>query len=80
MNKNLLFLMSLSISSVAFSQDLLKKVDGEQIDVKVLEISKTEIKYKKSNVADSPIYIICTKEVNNITFSNGEIEFFNQSI
>ncbi|WP_291116412.1 MULTISPECIES: hypothetical protein [unclassified Empedobacter] len=80
MNKNLLFLITLSISSVAFCQDLLKKVDGEQIDVKVLEISKTEIKYKKNNVVDSPIYKIDTNDVNNITFSNGEIEFFNKSI
>src|SRR5690606_3935701 len=44
---------------------------------KVSEIGLNEIKFKKSNNPDGPIYIISKKEVSQIIFNNGEIEHFS---
>ena len=41
----------------ANAQDVLVRKGGEVENVKVLEVSPTEVKYKKSNNEDGPIFI-----------------------
>ena len=42
-------------SFFAFSQDLITKKDGTDIEAKILEVSNTELKYKKLDNIDGPV-------------------------
>ena len=42
----------------AWSQDLITKRTGEDIKAKVTEVGQTEIKYKKYDNPDGPVYSI----------------------
>ena len=55
-------------------QDTLIKVNGAISVVKLLEISGTEIRYKKSDFPDGPTYIENKSGIRTIIFSNGTRE------
>lgn len=67
--------MLLSATS-AFSQDVIVKKDGSTIVSKVLEITGTEVKYKKFSNPSGPTYSILKSEVQCINYENGEKETF----
>jgi hypothetical protein len=56
------------------AQDIIVKKDGSTITSKVEEINNTDIKYKKWNNLDGPLYSISRSEVVVINYQNGEIE------
>jgi hypothetical protein len=58
--------------------DLLTFKDGKEARVKILEISKAQIKYKKCNMADGPLYVINKSELFMIAYSNGTKEVIMQ--
>lgn len=60
----------------ANAQDLMVKTDGEEIEAKILEITPDVIKYKKHSNIDGPLYTIDKGVVKEITFENGDKEFF----
>ncbi len=62
----------------SFAQDKIYKTDKSIIDAKVLEISTTEIKYKKFSNQSGPSYIVPVKDVSMIVYENGEKETYNQ--
>lgn len=64
------------IAGMAMAQDVIVKTDNSTILSKVLEISSTEIKYKKWDNQDGPLYTISRSEVASINYENGEIETF----
>ncbi|MBL0329635.1 MAG: hypothetical protein IPP64_09515 [Bacteroidetes bacterium] len=47
----------LFISMICYSQDTILKRNSEKILAKVIEITPTEIKYKKTAFLDGPTYI-----------------------
>lgn len=57
--------------------DVLSLKNGEEIKGKVVEVSQTEIKYKKCDNLDGPLYIIPKSDVAKIKFSNGTTEVIN---
>lgn len=59
-----------------FSQDLIKKRNGDEIISKVLEINPSEVKYKKYDNQDGPTYTILISEVSSIKYQNGTEELF----
>ncbi len=59
------------------AQDKIHKTDKSVIDAKVLEISTSEIKYKKFSNPNGPAYIIPKLEVSMIVYENGEKEVYN---
>lgn len=59
-----------------WAQDKILKKDNTSIDATVLEISQTEIKYKKFSNPTGPTYVVPKSEVNMITYGNGEKEIF----
>ena len=63
----------------SYSQDKLFKPDGTKLEVKVLEVTQTEIKYKKWSNQDGPIYTINKNEVMMILYQNGENEVISAS-
>jgi len=83
MKNRFLFLSLMSFllclfSGPAFSQDIIIKLTGEEIEAKVLEVNPTEVKYKKFNNQDGPLFIIKKSEIFMIKYASGEKEVFNQ--
>ncbi|MEI8137415.1 MAG: DUF4190 domain-containing protein [Bacteroidota bacterium] len=56
--------------------DAITLKNGEEISAKILEITPIEIKYKKCNMQDGPMYIVKKTDVFMIKYSNGSKEVF----
>ena len=61
----------------SYSQDQLFKKDNTKIEVKILEINPTEIKYKLFTYQDGPTIIIAKSDVALIIYQNGSHEAFS---
>ncbi len=60
-----------------FAQDQLFKRDNSKTEVKVLEVTPTEIKYKLFTYQDGPLITVPKSEVALIIYQNGAHETFN---
>lgn len=67
-------------SLTASAQDVIVKKDGSTILSKVIEIGTTEIKYKKWNNQNGPMYTIGKNDVQTINYENGEKETFSDVV
>lgn len=74
--KYIFSVLLLFISVFAFSQDTIIKNNGDVILVKITEINPTEIKYKKFDYQDGPVYVDNKSEIQTIKYSNGIKEEF----
>lgn len=74
-----ILLFAFSISTL-FAQDTIFKRNNDKIVAKVLEITPSEIKYKKFNFQDGPTYVDKKSEIQIIIYSNGMKEAFEQEI
>jgi hypothetical protein len=68
----------LLMTCLSYSQDKIFKINGETIDSKIEEINVNDIKYRKFENLNGPIYTIEKKELRQIKFENGTIESFPQ--
>jgi hypothetical protein len=75
MKKFLLLLCALSGFAMQ-AQDTLYTVSGQKISAKVIEINKTEIKYKKASNPDGPVYVVDKTDVALIEYQNGSKELY----
>jgi hypothetical protein len=66
-------------SIFSFSQDILIKVNGESLIVKIKKISENEITFKKWSFLDGPDYSLSTSSVYEVIFENGITEIFNKA-
>ena len=64
-------------TTVAFSQDQLTKTDGTTMNVKIVEVGETTIKYKKSDNLDGPSYSVAIKDVAKVKYKNGSEDVFS---
>jgi hypothetical protein len=71
-----LFLLFFTVTT-GYAQDQLFKKDNSKTDVKILEITPTEIKYKLFTYQDGPTITILKSEVALIIYQNGAHEAFN---
>jgi len=76
MKKIIVVLTLLLFSSISFAQDVLTKKTGEDIQSKVLEVTATEIKYKKFDNLNGPLIIVLKSEVLMIRYENGTKDVF----
>ena len=60
-----------------YAQDLIILKDGNTIEAKVMEISPTEIKYKRFDHLDGPTIVILAVNVLSIRYENGRTEIIN---
>lgn len=79
--KNFLSILTLLFlsASTTFAQDIITNKNGDDIKSKVLEVSQSEIKYKKFGNANGPTYTISKSEVFMIKYENGEKDVFGES-
>ena len=66
------------MSILSFGQDLITKKNGEDIKAKVTEVTLSEIKYKKFENLEGPIYSLLIKDVLIIRYENGSKDLFTQ--
>jgi hypothetical protein len=78
MKKFIVVLYLLLCSVLGFAQDVLTKKNGEDISSKVLEVTTTEIKYKKFDNLNGPTFTILKSEVLLIRYENGTKDVFNE--
>jgi hypothetical protein len=62
------------------AQDTLVKRDGDKILSKILEVGASDLKYKRSDSPDGPVYVIHKWEVRYVVYTNGRKESFEDVI
>lgn len=67
---------AVSISTTAIAQDVIIFKNGEEKNVKVIEILPTEIKYKKFENLDGPLYAEEKAKIFMIRYENGQKDVF----
>ncbi|MFY7965777.1 MAG: hypothetical protein ACOVO1_12835, partial [Chitinophagaceae bacterium] len=65
------------ITFLTFAQDRLVKKDKTEVKIKVIEITDTDVKYKKTDNINGPLYSIKKIEVSVIIYANGQVEIFD---
>ena len=67
----LLFILFICSSNIIKAQDTLSMRSGENILVKVIEVGTTEVKYKKLDNLNGPIFSILKSDLLIIKYENG---------
>lgn len=60
-----------------FSQDTIVKVNKDTIQAKILEVGISEIKYKRFDNPEGPIFVIPKSDILLIRYVNGGTDNFN---
>ncbi len=78
--KKLIFtvLTSIFTMTLCFSQDIITKKSSEDIQAKVLEVTTTEIKYKKFDNLNGPTFTLLKSDVLMVRYENGTKDIFNE--
>lgn len=69
-------LCAVGLLSGVQAQDVIMKRSGEKLEAKVLEITPSEIKYKRFESLEGPTYIISKNDVTLIQYANNTSETF----
>ena len=70
----LAFAILCMISAFAADVDIIIKTNSEKIEALIQEVSDTEIRYKKANNPNGPMFVIKMDDVSTILYSNGEVQ------
>ena len=60
-----------------FAQDIIITNDARKINAKILEVSKSEIRYKEKDNIDGPTFIMSINDINSIIYANGKVVIFD---
>ena len=69
-------LIAIFTLTLCFSQDVITTRSGESIQARVLEVGQTEIKYKKFDNLEGPVYWILKSVVLMVKYENGTVDVF----
>ncbi|MDE5560540.1 MAG: hypothetical protein K2J00_01870 [Bacteroidaceae bacterium] len=76
--KKILFVAAMAVSSLSMSaQDILVRKGGDVENVKVLEVTPTEVKFKKFNNQNGPTFTERRSNLISVKYENGEVQKFN---
>lgn len=76
--KKLTLIAFLIMAINSWGQDTIYLRSDQRIACKILEVSPTEVKYKKAELSDGPLYIENKSAILQIKYSNGFIDVFPQ--
>jgi hypothetical protein len=74
MKQFILLLLPLLFTGLAQAQDIILKTSGDELHVKVTEITLTDILYKESDSLQAPLFSLPKAEVFMIKYANGAKE------
>lgn len=57
-------------------KDIIVLNSRDTVKAKILEVTPTEVKYKKQNYLDGPTFVIYKSDISTITYGNGDVESF----
>lgn len=78
--KKIFFIFFFSILVTAlWAQDVIIKKNGDEMQAKVVEVGTAEIKFKKTDNPDGPVYSIARSEVFMIKYANGAKDVISAS-
>lgn len=78
MKKLLALMLALTASlMIASAQDIIVLKNSERIDAKIVNVSSTEISYKKASYLDGPTFTLNIAKVSSIIYANGDVQAFN---
>ncbi len=77
MKNILLFILFICSSNIIKAQDTLSMRSGETILVKVIEVGTTEVKYKKLDNVNGPVFSMLKSDLLIIKYENGTKEDFS---
>ena len=79
MKKFLIFTVVFLLVGICFvsAQDLIILKDGSIIEAKVVEISPTEIRYKRFDHLDGPTIVMATDKILSVRYEDGRVETVN---
>jgi len=78
MKRLFFFAIAILCSILSSGQDIITKLDGTELQSKILEVGIDEIRYKDHSNLDGPVYVIRKSEVFMIKYQNGTKEVLNQ--
>lgn len=64
----------------SFAQDIITKKDGTDIKAKVLEVNESEVKYRRYDYLDGPIFTMLKSEILIVRYENGTNDVFNGKV
>ena len=65
-------------SFIAGADDIITKLNGEQIKAKVLEVADNSVKFKRLDNPNGPVYVLSFSEIQAIKYENGVVETYNE--
>lgn len=71
-------LVFILMTAPIFAQDIIVTTDAKKIEAQIMEVSKSEIKYKEYDNLDGPTFVISTDEISSIIYKNGKVVLYNQ--
>jgi hypothetical protein len=74
--KNSILTLFLGLPFFVFSQDVIYTIGGDELKSKVIEILDNDIKYRKFDFLDGPIYSMSKSKIYMIIYKNGQKEKF----
>lgn len=77
---NIIIVLIFLCTNFSYSQDLITTKNGDIVKAKVLEITTSEIKYKKIDNLSGPTYSILKSDVFSINYKNGSKDVFSETI
>jgi len=78
--KNIVLIAIVLSSFTAKSQDMIKTIYGDEIKVKLTEITKEEVKYKKADDVNDANYSMRIVIIEKITFEDGTVKEFGGTL
>lgn len=72
-------LVLIALTMQVNAQDIITFTNGEQIKAKILEITTTEIKYKKFDYQTGPTITVAKQDVFMVKYPNGDKDVFSSS-
>ena len=66
----------LTTVSTIYAQDIILKVNGDEIQAKIIEVDADEVKYKRFDNESGPVYSLPKSDIFMIKYENGEKDVF----
>lgn len=79
MKRFLLMLLCAAAFVPMWAQDIIVTTTSERIDAKVIEVSETEVKYKRKDNPNGPTFVLSTSKIASIAYKNGKVQTFKQT-
>ncbi len=69
-------IITLYTSLSIFAQDIITKRNGDEIKAKIIEVGTDDVKFKKFDNIDGPLFVVSKSDIIFIKYENGSKEIF----